>query len=236
MDIDELRRIAAKEELSLNYVAKDVMLSRALKFLEGFDDIILKGGTAINRSYIKNKRFSEDIDMDIIFKGRAKQALTRTNQIIKGFKGFDIAKPRIMKGMIRYDLFFMNPLDHKDKIRLEFKPVDKAKNYSKKVVNFGFVPHDSSLLNVYDIKEMIKHKSDCILNRLEGKDFFDLFYLIGLEHEHERLDKVKLLERINLEKDEIKAAANVVNHYIPRTKRPNWSQFLEKFKKKIKDY
>jgi len=48
MELDELRRISAKEELSLNFIAKDEMISRVLAGLQGFDDIILKGGTAVN--------------------------------------------------------------------------------------------------------------------------------------------------------------------------------------------
>ena len=171
MDIDELRRLAAKEEISLNFIAKDEMISKALLALQGFDSIILKGGTAINRVYLKNKRFSEDIDFDIIFKGNAKQAIPITKDIMKSLNMFDAAKPRIMKDTIRYDLFYTNPLSHKDKIRVEFKAIRKAGHYSKKVVNFGFAPYNSALLNVYDIEELIKHKVECIINRLEGKDF-----------------------------------------------------------------
>ena len=68
MEIEELRRLSAKEELSLNYIAKDEMVSKLLVSLQMFENIILKGGTAINRVYIKNKRFSEDIDFDIVSK------------------------------------------------------------------------------------------------------------------------------------------------------------------------
>ena len=128
MDVNELRRLAAKEELSLNYIAKDEMISKALAKLQKFDNIILKGGTAINRVYLKNKRFSEDIDLDLIFNGTVKLALTATNKIIKVIEGFDIARPRIMKETIRYDLFYTNPLDHKDKIAIEFKVIKKAAN------------------------------------------------------------------------------------------------------------
>lgn len=237
MDVEELRRLAAKEEISLNYIAKDEMMSKLLLGLQGFDDIILKGGTAINRVYLKNKRFSEDIDLDIIFKGSLKQALMRTKEIVNGLVGFQIARPRIMKETIRYDLFYINSLNHKDKIRLEFKLTKKASNYSKKVVNFGFVPYDSALLNVYDIEEIIKQKIDCIFSRIEGKDFFDLYYLLDLTYKPINIlkkEKKKIIEKISLEEREIKSVANVINHYIPRSKRPNWDIFLEELKKKIR--
>ena len=239
MELSELRRLAAKEELSLNYIAKDEMISKLLIALQSLDGIILKGGTAINRVYLKNKRFSEDIDLDIVFRGTTKQAVSRTKEIVNKLQGFDIAKPRIMNKTMRYDLFYVNPLEHKDKIRLEFSVIKKAKNYSKRIVNFGFVPYDSSLLNVYDIEEMIAHKIDCITNRIEGKDFFDLYYLISLPHKPVKILKEKkeeIIKRISLEEDEIKSAANIINHYIPKDKRPEWSRFLEELKEKVRRY
>lgn len=236
MEMGELRRLAAKEELSLNFIAKDEMISRLLFNLQGFGDIILKGGTAINRVYLKNKRFSEDIDMDIIFKGSIKEAVPSTKEIISKIEGFQIAKPRLMKETIRYDLFYINPLNHKDKIRLEFTLIKKASNFSKRIVNFGFVPYDSALLNVYDIEEMIKQKIDCVLNRSEGKDFFDLYYLLDLPHKPLNVlkeEKEKIIKSINVEEKEIKSVANITNHYIPKGKRPSWGIFLEELKEKI---
>jgi len=140
-----------------------------------------------------------------------------------------------MKETIRYDLYYINPLNHKDKIRVEFKIVKKAENYEKRIVNFGFVPFTTSLINVYDVEELIKHKAAYIVNRLEGKDFFDFYFLLDLEHKKIGLDREKLLERLNLEERKIKELANTINHYIPRNERPNWILFLEELKDKIRN-
>lgn len=239
MEIDELRRISAKEELSLNFIAKDEMISKALLGLQGFDDIILKGGTAINRVYLKNKRFSEDIDFDIIFKATPREALPRTKEIISKLRGFTISQPRLMRETIRYDLFYINPLNHKDKIRVEFRITKKASGYSKKVVNYGFVPCEAALLNVYDIEELIPQKIKCAMTRTEGKDLLDLYYLTELPHKHIKELKEKkreILRRIATEEKQTKTIANTINHYIPRNKRPNWSRFLEELKEKIRKY
>ncbi len=236
MEIDELRRLSAKEGLSLNYIAKDEKVSQILANLQEFDDIVLKGGTAINRIYAKNKRFSEDIDFDIIFKGNVRSAITRTKEIVSKLSGFDISKPRIMKQTIRYDLYYQNPLNHRDRIMLEFTAIKKSSNYDKKIVNFGFVPHESALLNVYDIKQMIMFKIDCLLNRLEGKDFFDLYYLIELPHKHIKIPKQDLIKRLDFDDKEIKSIADVINHYVPKSKRPAWSIFVQELKEKIQNY
>ncbi len=238
MEIDELRRISAKEELSLNFIAKDEMISKILFSMQQFNDIVLKGGTAINRVYLKNKRFSEDIDFDLIFKGDAKQALSRTKEIIDNLKDFIIEKPRIMNKTIRYDVYYINPLNHKDRIMVEFNIMPKAGNYSRKIVNFGFVPYQSSLLNVYDLKELIMQKIECIMNRIEGKDFFDLYYLMDLSKDIKEIKmyKEEIIKRANFEEKQIKSIANILNHYIPRNQRPIWSIFLDELNKKIKRY
>ncbi len=239
MDINELRRIAAKEELSLNFVAKDEMISRTLFSLQNFNNIILKGGTAINRVYLKNKRFSEDIDFDIVSNGTIKDTLNETKKIVERLDGFNIKRARIMKETIRYDIAYTNSLNHLDKIRLEFRAIKKAFNFEKRIVNFAFVPFESALLDVYDIEKLIKDKVRCVLNRQEGKDFFDLYYLIDLTHKpinELKNDKEKILKKIDLEKKQIIDVANIVNHYIPRQKRPDWDIFLEELKDKIKKY
>ncbi len=236
MEIEELRRLAAKEELSLNYIAKDEIISKILFKLQKFDNLILKGGTAINRVYIKNKRFSEDIDFDIISSEDLKHTLIKTKEIIKYLTDLEVDKPRIMKESIRYDLFFINPLNHKDRVMLEFKPVKNAKSYSKKIINFGFVPCESSLLNVYDVEELIKSKIKCILTRLEGKDLFDLYYLLDLKKiKIPKQEKEALIKRFQLDEEKIRNVANVINHYIPRNDRPNWSIFLKELAEKVND-
>jgi len=239
MDLNELRRISAKEELSLNFTAKDERISSILAGLQGIEGIILKGGTAINRVYLKNKRFSEDIDFDLTSEGSAREVLPNTDSIVKKLEGFRTAKPRIIRDTIRYDLYYTNPLGHQDRIMLEFKPAKKPQAHSKRIVNFGFVPYEAALLEVYDIEALIIQKVDCIMNRTEGKDFYDMYHLLELPHR--RLNelkekKEKILERMNLDEKQVKAIANAMNHYLPRSQRPNWTLFLEELREEIRRY
>jgi hypothetical protein len=232
MDIRELRRLAAREGISLNYIAKDEKISDALVQLQGFENLVLKGGTAINRAYLKNRRFSEDIDFDIISENPGKDAAG----IVAGLKGFDIRGPRRMGKTIRYDLYYVNPLGHKDRIMLEFSPVGKASSFAKRIVNFGFVPHDPALMNVYDIEEFVRMKSECVKGRSDGKDFFDLYYLLDLLHEHVRLDRDGVLKGIGRALGEVKLLGNSTNHYIPRGSRPLWEGMLLELKAKVEAY
>ena len=237
MEISEMRRLAAVKGISLNYIAKDEMISRALFQLQGQTNIIFKGGTAINRVYIKNKRFSEDIDLDFISEATVREALPKTSQIISSIKGFQIARPRIMKSIIRYDLFYQNPLNHKDKIRIEFNVIKKAARHSSKIINYGYVPFDSSLMATYDIDEFIRQKIGCVLGRVEGKDLFDLYHLLKLNKSSisiQKETKNELIKRITLDDKSISSIANSTNHYIPKDSRPKWQMFIQEIKEMIR--
>jgi len=242
VNLREMRRLSAKHELSLNYVSKDLMMSRALVTLQGVPKIVFKGGTAINRVYLRKigkMRFSEDIDLDYSTTKQPKEVIAEITPAIKEkFSQFIVPHPRIMKDVIRYDLGYTNLLGHKDKIMLEIRLKLIKERYSKKVVNFGFVPHDSAMLDVYEMPVMIKHKIDCILSRKEGKDIYDLYYLLELGEDEKTEKQIskrrgKLLKVLDMDRKEIRDIGNATNHFIPRSMRPHWDEFIHILSEKI---
>ncbi len=234
MNLRELRQQAAKHELSLNFVAKDSMITQTLAALQGAEGIVFKGGTAINRIHLKKAgkmRFSEDLDFDIDFAGSAREVIKTTDRIVKSIDIFDsVGKPRLMKSTIRYDLFYTNPLGHKDRIRLEFTAKKISEKHSRQVVNYGFVPGDASLLEVYEKSVFVRHKTDCILTRREGKDIYDLYYLLDDSSEIPK----KLADALDMDRNEIRRIADAANHYIPASNRPDWELIVEKLKEKVR--
>ncbi len=235
MDITDLRRLSARHELSLNYIYKDLMISTALLSIKD-DRLVLKGGTAINRLYLKDHaRFSEDIDLDLKTDRSMQEAIAQTKGFMKSVIGFDIEKPRLMGGTIRYDAFFINPLNMKDRIMIEFSPKRHVSKCAKEVVNFGFVPSEAALMHVYSLETLLRQKLDCLLGRTEGKDIYDAFYLADLcplrpsKKEYEEMEK-----KLTLNIKEIKNIANATNHYIPKSLRPEWQSFIIALKEKLR--
>lgn len=237
MNLRELRQLAARSELSLNYIAKDLIISRTLNKLQDTAGIVFKGGTAINRVFLKKSgkmRFSEDIDIDLDTGKEPSQAIKETDRIVQKLKFFDkISRPRIMHSTIRYDLFYTNPLEHKDKVRLEFTVGKINRRHSRQLVNFGFVPSDPALLEVYGRDVLIRHKIECVLTRKEGKDIYDLYYLLEGGFKPGKHLAHKLAESLSLNDAEIKQLANSSNHYIPRNLRPDWSMLIRGLKEKL---
>lgn len=237
MELRELRRLSAEHELSLNYVAKDLMISRALFALKDVPGIVFKGGTAINRIHLKKlgrMRFSEDIDVDYDSQKGPKQMVASLGSIVKENLGFfNLARPRIMKDIVRFDLGYTNPLGRKDKIRLEFKITEVDEKSSKQVVNYGFVPHDSALLRVYDKEVLVQHKARCVLARKDARDIYDLYYLLPERLEFDKRIRERLIRSLEMGRDEMRSMADSLNHFIPRSKRPVFQDLLEGLKEKL---
>lgn len=235
MDITDLRRLSARHELSLNYIYKDFMISTALLSLKD-DRLVLKGGTAINRLYLKERaRFSEDIDLDLKTDGSMNDAIEQTKEIMKGISGFDIEKPHLMGRTIRFDAFFMNPLNMKDRIMIEFSPQKMVPKCAKEVVNFGFVPSEAVLMRVYSLETLLRQKLDCLLLRTEGKDIYDVFYLADLcPLRPSKKEFEEIAKKLSFSAKEVKNIANATNHYIPKSLRPDWLLFIAQLKEKLR--
>lgn len=192
MELKEIRKLALDYELSINYILKDLEISKIFKILETkLDNVVLKGGTGINRVYFKkeNRRFSEDIDFDIYSKDNINIVKEKLYLILKNLLNeYTVEKPRLMNETIRFDVYYTGI--QKDKIKLEFK-LNKGilKNTNQKIVDFGFVPATASIYVIYDLEELINQKLLAFVNRTDGKDAYDLYYLLQLEFIKKKLIK-----------------------------------------------
>lgn len=217
-EIKEIRKKALDTGLSINYIMKDQELSKIFKLLENkIENIILKGGTALNRVYFKEgKRFSEDIDFDLFTKKDINLVKEDIYKILqKELKGYILNKPRIMNETIRYDVQYINKFNQKDKIRLEFKV-----NYKKlpkadlKIINPGEIDKIVSLYKVYSLEELFKQKINAFLNRDEGKDIYDIYNILNIQKQ--KLDEKVVLKLNKIINDplKIKYYNNSTNHFI----------------------
>lgn len=255
MNIKMLRRYAFENGLGLNYISKEEKITLALQQLYIlFDDkIILKGGTALSRVYLKdNARFSEDIDLDYI-NSNPTNAIKDIKEIMKGFSVFDVKKPRLMNYTLRFDCHYINELNHLDKIRLEFflfhkKIIGETK---KQVVPSHIIETSQAVCNVYSIESIIARKLITAYLRTEGKDFYDLFFALETKYLKKKLKKFlqELCIFYNVIYDDLKRGLpkkiseltkdykkfqNNTNHYLTKKVNISWLGLLESLKDKIK--
>jgi predicted nucleotidyltransferase component of viral defense system len=250
LDLTFLRRTALEKGLSLNYISKEDKLSNMLAQLSNFLDknFILKGGTAINRIYLSEKkfnRFSEDIDIDYIFDKEKSEKINFCKKLMKNIQNFDIDKPRLMNNTLRFDCFYINELDHKDKVQVEFNL--ELKKYlfkpEKVLVKSSFIETNPCIFNTYIFENLIAMKFITLYDREEGKDIYDLYYSLKSKYEFDLLNKSlkKLIKYYEIKKDifnfvikklvsfkeKYKIFQNSTNHYIPKSLRPDWKMLTQ---------
>jgi len=255
VDATILRRIAAKTGLGVNYVSKDEKISILLEKLRDLiPDIVLKGGTAVNRVYLSKlgvSRFSEDIDIDFVANFSLDKKIKYLKDKIRGIEGFNIPNARLLHRTLRFDCYYINELGQKDRIMLEFYlTTTKWRKINEVLVKSPFIETHSVIFKVYSLEDLIARKLIALHNRLEGKDMYDLFYLLDFKVNREGLFEIlhdllaffkinekdfkkKLLLQLEKAIGQAIYIRDSTNHFIPRTLRPDWNIFLATLKSKI---
>ena len=245
------RRVAARTGLGVKFVAKDIVLSAALKGLEDLLDesFVLKGGTAIARAgYLDSPRFSEDIDLDVHTDLGLRELGREAAQLLEGLEDFELSPPRYRGKGLRIDAHFVNPFGDRDRIRLELspRPIEVLGEVDAKgtLLQSPFTQGDACLLRIYTREALFARKVHALSGRFDGKDPFDLrgLWRGGMDP----MDAVVALERyaltdglvvrgmlVTAEENlgrmagNIRTVANSTNHFIPRSGRPDWGVLLE---------
>jgi predicted nucleotidyltransferase component of viral defense system len=245
------RQVAARTGLGVKFVAKDTVLSRALKGLEGLLDktYVMKGGTAIARAgYLDTPRFSEDVDLDIYSDLGLHELGRRFSQLLKGLNDFEISPPRYKGLGVRIDAHFNNTFGDRDRIRIELspRPADWLDGVEARqtLLQSPFTAGEASLIRCYTREAMFARKVHALSGRFDGKDPFDLrgLWRGGLDptnrlavlaryvgNEGRSMSEMMDSADDNLYRmtTDIRAVANSTNHYIPRSSRPDWGALLE---------
>ncbi len=261
IDLEMLKLQAVQTGLGIKYLSKEEKISNLLKQInETFpnENIVLKGGTALNRGYLyqtKKGRFSEDIDLDYLKHIPLRQKIQNIKQNIKKIKEFTILKPRLHHRTIRFDCQYINQLEEKDRVQVEFylsekKIVDKPK---KILIQSQYLPVEATNFNVYSLEELLAQKLIALYRRTEGKDIYDIYYGIDLDfdkkkfytllsnlfiHYHIEFETQVFFKKLERKIDEMESNSNYIgnctNHFIPKNLRPNWTVFIRDLKEKIK--
>lgn len=254
-DIELLRYLARKTGLGLNYLSKDEKISIILEQVRDlFPEVVLKGGTAINRVYLAKKevsRFSEDIDLDFISDKALNERIGHIKERVTGLSGFDVEGPRILHRTLRFDCYYRNEFGQRDRVQLEFYLSRiEALKAEEILVKSPFIETHPVIFTVYSLEALIASKFIALYNRQEGKDMYDLFFCLDEGYNRGRLEEALqfmlefykmseadfqegLLERLGEGRKNAFYIGNSTNHFIPRDLRPEWKIFIDTLKLKI---
>ena len=259
IDLDMLKLQAVKTGLGIKYLSKEEKISTLLIQLNEIfpDAVVLKGGTALNRGYlypIQRGRFSEDIDLDYCKHKSLDDKIKHTKTAMKKINEFNVLPPRILHRTLRFDCLYVNQLDEKDRVQVEFYLSEKkpATSPQKILLQSQYIPVSATLFPVYSLEDLLGQKLIALYGRKEGKDIYDIFYSLDLKfnkkvlqdalsnlfiHYHISLEYPDFIQELIRKLDEMLSNSyyigNAANHFIPRNLRPDWDIFIRMLKEKI---
>ncbi len=257
-----IKHLAIKTGLGINFISKDSKITELIlqvKNLFRTKEVILKGGTAINRAYLQEpKRFSEDIDLDFVSADGLNDKINYIKQQMNKIENFDLDEPKLMHRTLRFDCRYVNEFQRKDLVRCEFYlSLDKvvaAKEPKEVLLKSNLETTQACTFMTYSLEDILARKLLALHNRKEGKDMYDVFYLVNLEIHmkslkkaleliitayHQNISIKNLFHDILIDLEDAEKNANYIgnstNHYLPKNFRPNWKEFMRTLKLKIQN-
>jgi predicted nucleotidyltransferase component of viral defense system len=209
-------------------------------------DVVLKGGTALNRIYLSTlgaSRFSEDIDLDYLKNFKLNDKIQDIKKRMNDVSEFMVEKPRLLHRTLRFDCYYENELGTQDRIKVEFY-LTKNPHIKREqmMVKSPFIETYPTIFSVYSKEDILARKIVTLYNRMEGKDIYDLFHGLRLEYDRKRLDNAlsvllpfykieealfpALLKKLDSSKERANYIGNTANHFIPKKLRFNWEETI----------
>ncbi len=191
----EIQRIARGAGVRDQQIEKDYVLSWILNGIAHHDQLssilAFKGGTVLKKFYFEDYRFSEDLDFtlldDQVSNDQIFSWFRETFEYIRNEANIPleiIDNNEHEDGGINFYIGYIGPLgglgsNKKVKVdisrseKLEFKPVKKSAflGYS------DLEPHD---LLCYQLEEVLVEKLRSVVQRMQARDFYDIWYLLAV--------------------------------------------------------
>lgn len=189
----EIQRTARAEGVRDQQIEKDYVLSWILQGIAMHDElskgIIFKGGTVLKKVYFKDYRFSGDLDFTLVNDSVSNQ------QVFKYFKEvFEYVKEEANIPLeivddnehedagINFYISYVGPLggigahkrvkvDISRKEKLQFKP-------ELKEVITPYSDQKAHKLLCYSLEEILVEKLRSVMQRMQARDFYDIWYLL----------------------------------------------------------
>jgi predicted nucleotidyltransferase component of viral defense system len=168
----------AEHDYRISYLLNDIYSNEFLK-----DRLLLKGGTAINKLYLKSlSRFSVDLDFNQI--GSREEVLRNVRQIRETL--VQIAKEQDQSYKITFDRRYEQTTIHVkytsitgqqpiQPIKIEISHVERfpiLKTESKELILYD--SEESTAIGTYKIEELLATKLRALYDRMKGRDLYDL--------------------------------------------------------------
>ena len=210
IEFSELRRKAREWKIPEQTIEKDYVLGWVLKGI--FSDellresLVLKGGTALRKTYFPEYRFSEDLDftgtknLDLELLKERLNVFTSviTEQSGIEFETIKVEKTRDKLGEEAYDvrLYFIGPRRQRvdpPRIKLDISYYEELMLPSEKRILFHPYSDEKDCIaevEVYTLGEILAEKMRALIQRTRPRDLYDVWFLLKFHSDSFKREKL----------------------------------------------
>lgn len=188
IDRELMESYSTKTGFQVDVVEKVYRLMNLLKEINKVanlkDNLVLKGGTAINFIYFDVPRLSVDIDVDYIGSAKKDRMLRDRKQIDKVLgrlfkkQGFNQEK-RKYYALSQYILNYTNTAGNNDKIKMEINFLNRVPVFKPLQKSFGgFLGFEKANVSTLQVEELFGRKLRALITRGASRDLYDAYRLL----------------------------------------------------------
>ncbi len=181
-------KVLAETGLNLGFLLSEIKINDVLSQWsvlcaeQGFDYAMF-GGTAINKAFLNEPRFSEDVDFFVYGK-----SVNEVGKLVQEIKGFRVqTRQRIFREMYRWRLdYSVEEYGFSGQVQLDVNlNFKKRKTNPEKMIlksflsSYGFIL-STPRVNVMPLVALVAQKLLAVKNRVEGKDYYDLYRVLSV--------------------------------------------------------
>lgn len=194
----EIQRKANQDKVRDQQIEKDYVISWLLWGISQHKNLskllTFKGGTVLKKVYFNDYRFSEDLDFTLLKDGVSNEQIFEwLNEVFTNIleeaniplEIIDDGDDKNAEDGINFYVSYVGPLGglgHHKRVKfdisrsenLEFKPV-----IQDAIINYSDL-EDYKLL-CYPLEELLVEKLRCVMQRMQPRDYFDIWYLLEIE-------------------------------------------------------
>ena len=178
----QITQRAAHHGVPAPTVERDYVLAHVIAALGTMDDdhgLVFKGGTALRLCYLENYRYSADLDFSVVgneIEGAYATIDTALTRVTGAIEGLSLTgdKPR--------RIGYLGPLGRRRSLKIDITDDELVLNVDtvRLLPLWPDLPEDVAI-RAYPLVEVAGEKLRCVIQRLQCRDLFDLWFLFENE-------------------------------------------------------
>ena len=191
----EIQPKAQKLGVRDQQIEKDYVLSWILQGIANHEQIsqelVFKGGTVLKKIYFKDYRFSEDLDFTLLSDEISNDELfgwfSEVFDYIKEAANIPLSiidNNEHQDAGINFYISYIGPLGGLEAKKSVKVDISRSESLSFEPVSrtaiLEYTDQEDHQLLCYSLEEVLIEKLRCVMQRMQARDFYDIWYLLGV--------------------------------------------------------